>query len=339
MTSRELFIKTLRHEPVERLPRDLWSVPYITLFRKGEWDRMLRQYPVDLTSAGGFRYGASPYAKGEAYRKGGYTDEFGAVWEVLEEGVTGEVKDPIIKSMGDLDRYNLPWEMLDNAVIDGKASLEAYKATDLFVTAGTFIRPFERLQFLRGSEQLFYDIADGDPIFLKLMDMLHEFSLRELKMAVTLAADGVRFMDDWGSQRSLLISPEAWRKYFKPQYKEYCDIIHKAGKYVFFHSDGYTESIIGDLIEIGVDALNTQLFCMNIEELGQKYAGKITFWGELDRQRILPFGSEEEVRASVRRVGNAFLSKQRSGLIAQMSWETKTPYENVAAAFDEFNKL
>ena len=339
MTGREIFTRTLRHEPVERLPRDLWTVPYIGMYRRDEWERVLAMYPVDLTGAGGFHYGESPYVKGEAYRKGSYTDEFGAVWEVLEDGVTGEVKDPIIKTMKDLDSYKLPWEMLDEAVTDMPESIRAYKETDLFVTAGSFVRPFERLQFLRGSEQLFYDIADADPIFLKLLDMIHEFNIRDMKISSALAADGVRFMDDWGSQRALLISPAAWRKYFKPLYKEYCDIIHKAGKFVFFHSDGYTAEIIDDLIEVGVDAFNTQLFCMDIEELGRKYAGKITFWGELDRQIILPFGSEEDVRASVRRLGKAFLSERRSGLVAEMSWETKTPMCNIVAAFDEFGKL
>jgi len=88
-----------------------------------------------------------------------------------------------------------------------------------------------------------------------------------------------------------------------------------------------------------VDAFNSQLFCMDIEKLGEKYAGKITFWGELDRQGILPFGTEDEVRASVRRLGKAFFRPERTGLIAQLSWETATPMSNVVAAYDEFDKL
>jgi uroporphyrinogen decarboxylase len=146
-------------------------------------------------------------------------------------------------------------------------------------------------------------------------------------------------MDDWGTQISLLISPAAWRKHFKPLYKEYCDIIHKAGKFVFFHSDGFTEAIYDDLIEIGVDAYNSQLFCMNIEGLAEKYKGKVTFWGELDRQTILPFGSEEDVRESVRRIKKAMLTPKHTGFIAQLSWETVTPLSNVIAAYDEYNKI
>lgn len=337
MTGRELFTRTLLQEEVERLPRDLWMVPYIVQYRQDELDRFLQRFPTDLTYPAGIHYGQSRYTRGEPYRVGRYTDEFGAIWEVMEDGVAGEVKDPIIKSMDDLDRYRLPWEMLDGADYSGQA--EAYKQTDKFVIGGTFVRPFERMQFLRGSQQLFIDIALEDPVFLKMKEMLHEFNLREMRQMAAQAVDAVSFMDDWGAQHSLLISPATWRKHFKPLYKEYCDIIHAGGKFAFFHSDGHTEAIYDDLIEVGVDAYNSQLFCMDIEKLGAKYAGKVTFWGELDRQHILPYGTEEDVRESVRRLGRAMLSKKRTGFIAECSWETVTPLANVLAGYDEFNKL
>ncbi|GIX07793.1 MAG: hypothetical protein KatS3mg115_2196 [Candidatus Poribacteria bacterium] len=101
-------------------------------------------------------------------------------------------------------------------------------------------------------------------------------------------------MDDWGSQTALLISPAQWREFFKPLYADYCRILHAADKFVFFHSDGHIEAIYGDLIEIGVDAINSQLFCMNIERLGRLYRGKVTFWGEIDRQGVLAFGTPQD---------------------------------------------
>jgi hypothetical protein len=143
-------------------------------------------------------------------------------------------------------------------------------------------------------------------------------------------------MDDWGAQGSLLISPEMWRELFKPLYKEYCDLIHAHGKRVFFHSDGFITSIIEDLIEIGVDALNSQLFCQDIEALGQRFAGRITFWGEIDRQNILPFGTPADVKAAVYRVRRAFDHGQ-GGLIAQCEWGVRDPAENIAAVFDAWD--
>jgi len=134
-----------------------------------------------------------------------------------------------------------------------------------------------------------------------------------------------------------LISPVQWREIFKPLYKDYFDILKKKGKYVFFHSDGFIRSILPDLIEIGANALNCQLFCMDIEEIGRSFAGKITFWGEIDRQNLLPFGTPEEVRAGVRRVRKA-LDKNQGGVIAQFEWGKNDPYANAYAVFDEWAK-
>ncbi len=100
-----------------------------------------------------------------------------------------------------------------------------------------------------------------------------------------------------GAQRGLLISPKLWRGFYKPLYAEYCRIAHAAGKFVFFHSDGHIMEIYPDLIEIGVNAVNSQLFCMDIEEIGRRFKGQITFWGEIDRQNVLPFGTVDDVRA------------------------------------------
>ena len=148
---------------------------------------------------------------------------------------------------------------------------------------------------------------------------------------------GVQFMDDWGSQTALLISPARWRELFKPLYREYAAILRKAGKYVFFHSDGHIRAILPDLIEIGVSALNSQLYCMDIEEIGSTFAGKITFWGELDRQHIQPFGTPTEVRAAVRRIRRA-LDRNSGGVIAHTEWGKLDPYENIDAMFDEWQR-
>jgi hypothetical protein len=125
-----------------------------------------------------------------------------------------------------------------------------------------------------------------------------------------------------------------WRVLFKPLYKEYCDLIHAAGKWAFFHSDGFITPIIEDLIEVGVDALNSQLFCQDIEELGRRFSGRITFWGEIDRQHILPFGTQEDVRNAVHRVRRAFDHRQGGGLIAQCEWGVNDPVENIATVFE-----
>ena len=198
--------------------------------------------------------------------------------------------------------------------------------------SGMAAQPFERLQFLRGAENLYVDIAYGTADFRRLLDMVHEYFLAEVDSWCRSSVDGVFFQDDWGSNRGLLISPDAWRGLFKPLYKDYCDHIHAAGKFAMFHSDGHIAAIVGDLIEIGVDAINAQLFCMDIEQLAARHKGKITFWGEIDRQRVLPFGSVGDVQAAVRRVRHA-LDDGTGGVIAQCSWGPDNPIDNIKAVY------
>jgi uroporphyrinogen decarboxylase len=193
------------------------------------------------------------------------------------------------------------------------------------------------LQFIRRSDQLYLDIAEQPVEFFTLLDKVHQFYLEELELWASTEVDGLSFMDDWGSQRSLLISPRQWRMIFKPLYEEYINIAHAYGKKAFMHSDGYTAAIIPDLIEIGLDALNTQIFIMDIEELGHQYRGKITFWGELDRQGLLPYGSTADIEAAVHRVYSAFW--EHGGAIAQCEFGAGSKPENVNKMFETWEHL
>ena len=335
MNSRDRVKKVLKQEEDDRLPRTLWALPGVMDYRKQEFNEVIGKFPGDF---GGpvCSYGRGKRCKGDSAKVGVNVDAWGSVWYVGEPGVIGEVKEYPLADWSALDSYALPWELLDEA--DLSQVNKSCAQSDRFILAGTETRPFERMQFLRGTENLFMDLAYGNKEVFKLRDMLHEFSVREMEMWAGTDVDGVSFMDDWGTQKTLLISPKLWREFYKPLYKDYCDILHKKGKYVFFHSDGNIEAIYPDLVEIGVDALNSQLFCMDMEKLGELYAGKITFWGEIDRQNILPFGTVTDVRNAVGRVAKALLKGKRTGVIAQCEWGVKDPKENIEAVYDEWNK-
>jgi hypothetical protein len=75
---------------------------------------------------------------------------------------------------------------------------------------------------------------------------------------------------------------------------------------------------------------------MDIEELA-KYKGKITFWGEIDRQHLLPFATPDQVKEGVRRVRRS-LGDGRGGVIAQCEWGIKDPATNIAAVFEAWNE-
>ena len=144
-------------------------------------------------------------------------------------------------------------------------------------------------------------------------------------------------MDDWGTQRAMITSPEIFRKIFKPMYRDYAEIARKYGKHVFMHSDGYIIDIIPDLIEVGVNALNSQVFCMGVKELGERFCGKITFWGEIDRQHFLPQGSRQEIEQAVHEMWTHLYAD--GGVIAQCEFGLEAKPENVLAVFETWNSL
>lgn len=330
MTSRERVRAALTFSNPDRPPRDLWPLPYISLFRKAELEALLSRFPGDFG-----RPELSPGSDDLDLKKlelpGSYRDEWGSIWHVGEPGVIGEVKQPILNDWSAFPSFQPPRESLRNRNWDNVN--RSCDASSLFMISGTCARPFERLQFLRGSENFYMDLAYDTAEVRKLIEMVTDFYREEVQAWSRTNVDAVFLMDDWGSNTSLLISPARWREVFKPIYREYCEIIKKAGKFVFFHSDGNIESIYPDLIEIGVDALNSQLFVMNIERLGDLHRGKITFWGEIDRQRILPYGTPEEVRGSVHRVRKA-LDPGNGGVIAQCEWGKDNSLTNVSAVFE-----
>ena len=135
------------------------------------------------------------------------------------------------------------------------------------------------------------DLAERPDGLARLMAKVHAFYLEEMEIWARTDVDALVFADDWGGQNGLLISPALWRELFKPLYRDYVEIAHRHGKYAFMHSDGHIAAILPDLVEIGLDALNAQLFTMDIEAIGREFAGKLTFWGEVDRQHLLPYGT------------------------------------------------
>jgi uroporphyrinogen decarboxylase len=332
MTSRDRVRAALTFSNPDRLPRDLWSLPYVSLFRNEEMTDLLKRFPVDIG-----RPELSPGSDDLDLQKlahpGSYRDEWGSVWYVGEPGVVGEVKEPVLNDWSALRSFRPPWDFLHSRNWDHVN--RTCDQSSLFMVSGVCARPFERLQFLRGSERFYMDLAEYSSEVRTLIDIVRDYYRQEVEAWSRSNVDAVFLMDDWGSNTSLLINPAQWREVFKPIYREYCEIIKKAGKFVFFHSDGNIQAIYPDLVEIGVDALNSQLFCMDIEELGRSFRGRITFWGEVDRQQILPFGTPGDVRAAVRRVRSA-LYASNGGVIAQCEWGKDNDAVNIAAVFEEW---
>jgi len=332
MNPRNLVKDTLQFASPPRVPRQLWILPWAEAHYPHELAAIRRQYSDDLVGAPACLT-VPLRTSGDQYQAGYYVDEWGCRFKSIQPGVIGEVKEALLKDYAGLEQLRTPDELLS---VDVEQVNAFCRSTDRFVLAGVVPNPFERIQYIRKPENIYTDLMDNRDGLTALLNKVHQFYLKVFDIWVKTEVDAVSWNDDWGAQRSLLISPKLWRQIFKPIYKDFVDLSHSYGKYAFMHSDGYIADILPDLIEIGVDALNSQLFCMDIEDLGQRYAGKITFWGEIDRQRLLAFASPVEVAAAVQRVRKALY--HNGGAIAQCEFGAGARPENVAQVFQSWDE-
>ncbi len=327
VTPRELVRQTLDFQSPGRLPRQMWLLPWAAKRYPEEVDRLERDFPSDIIVIPIFCSEPVP-GGGNAHTVGTFVDAWGCTFQNLQEGIIGQVKQPLVTVWSETEHVRFPRERL---AVDRDRVAEFCRNTDRFVLAGTCPRPFERLQFLRGPENLYLDLNRPSSALRAFLERLHAFYIEELKIWAETDVDALTFMDDWGSQQALLVAPELWRQLFKPLYADYVSIAHAHGKYAFMHSDGHITEIIPDLIEIGLDALNSQVFCMDVEDLGRRFAGELTFWGELDRQQLLPRASTAQITEAARRLQAAFY--RDGGFIAQCEFGPGARPENVYAFF------
>jgi uroporphyrinogen decarboxylase len=269
-----------------------------------------------------------------------FVDAWGVVWHNAQEGIVGIPKVHPLADWKDLARLKVPDTSVDEwgdpIDWDGLARQIASSDHRLYVRADGE-RLWERMWFLRGMEALMMDVAEEAPQVQDLVDLVVDHNARKVARWLELDIDGVIFGDDWGAQDRLLINPRHWRKYFKPAYARLFDQVKRAGKHVWLHSNGHILPIIPDLIEIGLDVINPQVNCNGLAEIARLCEGRLAVDSDLDRQRVIPFGSPDEVRAHVRETIQA-LAEPEGGLLIIAYAYPLAPLENVEALYQAFRE-
>lgn len=161
---------------------------------------------------------------------------------------------------------------------------------------------FERHWSLRGMTNALMDYyTDPDQVH-RLFRALTDFYLVMLERGKEeFKLDGIFTSDDIGTQTGPFFSLEIFRKFFKPYYKELIDRAHSLGMHFWLHTCGNIEAFLPDLIEIGLDVIHPiQKYTMKEKTIAEKYGKDICLWTGFDVQRIIPWGTPEEVRQEVR---------------------------------------
>jgi len=182
------------------------------------------------------------------------------------------------------------------------------------------------------------------PDFVKeIFERQTDIALENLKRLHQIAGDIVDVVylcgTDLGTQISTFCDADTFRDLYMPYYRKMNDWIHQNTSWkTFKHSCGAVESLIESFIEAGFDILNpVQISAegMNPEKLKKKYGNRIVFWGGgVDTQKVLSFGSPDDVRKQVQELCGIF--SQGGGFVFNTihNIQANVPVENVVAMID-----
>jgi len=200
---------------------------------------------------------------------------------------------------------------------------------------------FEAAWYLRGYEEFLTDLMVNKDFAHALLDRIFTFQLVTGKKIAEAGADIVWLGDDFGTQHSLILSPDVWREFFKPRYARLIGEIRKVKPDVkiAYHSDGNIEAILPEYIEAGIDILNAvQPKSMDTAHLKRRFGDRLSFWGTVDIQEVMPFGTPEDVAEEVRlRIRSA---GPGGGLIVGPShnFQPDVPLDNILAFYNAAKK-
>lgn len=160
---------------------------------------------------------------------------------------------------------------------------------------------FTIMSFLRGFVPMMEDFYLEPEFMEKLADLVFGFEMKLIEFSAQMGLHGIAFFDDWGTQSDLLISPDLWKKFFRPRYEKEFRKAHELGIDVYFHSCGKIDRIIGELFDAGVDMLNLSqpnLYDMNL--LKEQYGGKGCFVMPVSYQTTSITGTREDIFDAVK---------------------------------------
>ena len=327
-------LRALRRQPVDRLPVQTnytakmgrilaqhFDVPIEELPRRLD-NHLLRvdiSYPRPVSEDGAIEF-----------------DWWGAGWDTRTEGYWHAFAP--LKESYDLDR--LVWPDPEAAgLLEAALHTIASRGADYLVAPNLGMCLFERAWSLHGFEAVLMDMIERPEWIEEFLDRIAAIQIALAKQFVAAGVDCGYFGDDYGAQRSMLFSPRLWRRLIKPRLAAMFAVFLDAGLPVILHSDGDIRAILPDLVEIGLTTLNpVQPEALDHAWLYREYGSKLSFYGGISTQEVLPGGDADAIRAATIACVHE-LAPDGTGLLLGPShrMQSDIPPRSVDAMLEAFN--
>ncbi len=347
ISARENYLRTVRMQG----PAPEW-IPASVVISGASYDQLrddledvMAHHPILFP---GFQKGQRDYDNwdfGPAHSAGkDFKDAWGCIWRSDMDGIEGVVINAPLAHWNDFDAYTAPdplvtadrapanWDAVRRNVV---AQRERGQLTSGGVPHGFL---FMRMYYLRGFENLMYDIALGEPRLQELIDMLVDHNSKIVQQWLDMDVDIINFGEDLGTQTQSAISPKHFAKYVAPAYERLMKPCHDKGTLVALHSDGYIMEIIDQLIASGCDIINPQDLCNGIDNLASEVKSRVCIRLDIDRQSIVPFGTPQEIHDLIEEEVHKLGSPQ-GGLELICGIYPPTPTENIDAVCSAIEKF
>ena len=322
MTKREIVKRALSGHSVSYTP---WSFRFTveaadklkTHYGTDDLESTVDNHIVELGSDVGFY---------ESIGNNRFRDVFGVIWDRTIDKDIGNVEGSVLLKQT-LGKYRFPDPLDPRFFEDIPEKLNKNK--DCFRLFCLGFSLYERAWTLRGMENLLMDFYSNPDFVHELLTAITEYNIKQVEKALEFDIDAVYFGDDWGQQNGLIMGYDLWKQFIYPQLKKMYGFVRAHNKSVFIHSCGDVDELFDDLIDIGLNCFNPfQPEVMDTKTLYDHFRGRLSFWGGLSTQRLMPFGSIEEVHTETSRL----INMGRSGsfiLSPAHALEGDVPLENM----------
>lgn len=312
MTGYERFMAALRREVPDRVPQ--WELivnePTLSAWGAHTLEDFVEQEDMDgitifedmplhpATGAEGdlsWRGQTVEQADGEAVM-----DDWGVVWRFTDFGIPYPVSGPIT-SAADLARYEPPDPDEEHRLASLRSAVERFKGRRaiVFLTHDGF----EFVHNLRGGMQnLLVDFIENPQLPRDIAEMVSDYKVRLMRRAIELGADVIVSGDDYAHRSAPIMSPAHFREFVLPYLARTVEAAHEMGAPYIKHTDGNIWSLLEDMVEVGIDAIDPlePLAAMDIGEVKEKFGDRVALVGNVDCGELLPYATPEQVEEAVK---------------------------------------
>jgi len=334
MTPRDIVMEQINHRETKPVPFTLGFEGDVAMrldqyYGGTEWRKKLTPYMIHVATL----YTMTRSRVDDAHE----IDPYGVIWRTDRRPWYLE-KAPLEKAS--LDGYKFPTaESFFNPELKEQSRKICENNKDKFLVGGLGWGLFEISWSLRGFENILMDSVLTPDFYEEMLDNLMNLYLQFVDYTADLPIDAIMFGDDWGDQRGIILGPELWRKFLKPRWAKIYDAVHAKDKLVISHCCGSMIDVMPDVIEMGLDVLESvqpEARGMNPYELKKNWGDKITFWGCLGTQSIIPYGTPDGIKGEVRRLCKEVGRNGGFILSPAKPLQPETPTENAAAVVEAF---